>query len=350
MQSVKIGFIGVGNMGQSAHLKHYAALPDCEVAALAEMRPELARRVAAKFGVPRVYATHAEMLAGEDLDGIVCIQPFTHHGQLLPEVYRAGVPVLTEKPLAASVPVGERLLEALKAGGAWHMVGYHKRSDPATAYAHATIAAWRASGEVGRMRYVRITMPPGDWIAGGFDDLVRTDEPYPELAADPAPGDLDATALRAYVSFVNYYIHQVNLLRYLLGEPYRVTHADANGQLLVAETAGGVTGAIEMAPYHTTVEWEETALIGFERGCIRLRLPAPLAANRAGRVEVLRDPGQDEPPLVTSPHLPPVSAMRQQAANFLRAIRGEAEPPCQADEALEDLRVARDYLRLWKGV
>jgi predicted dehydrogenase len=349
MAKVKIGFIGAGNMGQSAHLKNFAALPDCAVVALAEIRTGLARRVAQKFDVPRVYATHTDMLAREQVDGIVAIQPFTHHGQLLPDVYRSGVPVLTEKPLGSSLGVGERLLAALRAGGSWHMVGYHKRSDPATAYARSMIDAWRESGEAGRMRYVRITMPPGDWIAGGFDDLVRTDEPYPDLPADPAPGDMDAEAFADYVSFVNYYIHQVNLLRFLLGEPYRVTHAVRSGTLFVAESAGGATGVIEMAPYHTTVEWCESALIGFERGCIRLHLPAPLAASRPGHVEVLLDPGHGAIPQSTSPHLPWVSAMRQQAANFVRAIRGEAVPPCQAAEALEDLRVARDYLRLWKG-
>ncbi len=42
--------------------------------------------------------------------------------------------------------------------------------------------------------------------------------------------------------------------------------------------------------------------------------------------------------------------MRAQAAAFVQAIRGEAPPPCDATEALADLRVAREYLRLWKGV
>jgi hypothetical protein len=42
--------------------------------------------------------------------------------------------------------------------------------------------------------------------------------------------------------------------------------------------------------------------------------------------------------------------MRQQAINFLRAVRGEMKPLCDSVEALEDLKVAREYLRLWKGV
>lgn len=42
--------------------------------------------------------------------------------------------------------------------------------------------------------------------------------------------------------------------------------------------------------------------------------------------------------------------MRCQAMNFIAAVRGERPPMCTADEALEDLRVAREYLRLWKGL
>ena len=41
--------------------------------------------------------------------------------------------------------------------------------------------------------------------------------------------------------------------------------------------------------------------------------------------------------------------MRQQAINFIRAVRGEMPPMTGAAEALEDLRVARQYIRLWKG-
>jgi hypothetical protein len=79
-------------------------------------------------------------------------------------------------------------------------------------------------------------------------------------------------------------------------------------------------------------------------------LPAPLALNRPGQVEILRDPGHGAEQEVLRPQLPAVHAMRQQAINFLCAIRGEVPPPCDAVEALEDLRVAREYLRLWKGV
>jgi hypothetical protein len=105
-----------------------------------------------------------------------------------------------------------------------------------------------------------------------------------------------------------------------------------------------------MSPYHTTLDWHESALVAFERGYVKLELPAPLTLNRAGRVEVRRDPGQGATPETIVPSLPAIHAMRQQAMNFVRAIKGQGRPPCEAAEALQDLEVAREYLRLWRGV
>jgi len=347
---VRIGFCGVGGMGQCAHLKNYYTLPDCEVVALAELRERTGKAVAAHYRVPKVYKEAAEMLANEQLDAIVASQPFTRHGTLIPELLKAKKPVFTEKPLAGNIEAGQRILDALATSGTWIMVGYHKRSDPATMHAKTQIDALKASGELGRMRLVRILMPAGDWVANGFAELIREDDPNPQLQWDPPASDMDEAARKAYVSFVNYYIHQVNLLRHLLGEPYKVTHADASGVLFVAQSESGVAGVIEMSPYRTTVDWQESALVAFEKGYVKLELPAPLASNRPGRVEILRDPGDGKTPEVTVPHLPWVHAMRQQAMNFVAAVRGERPPMCTAHEAMEDLKVARDYLRLWKGV
>ena len=349
LDKIRIGFVGVGNMGQCAHLKNYVTLPDCEVVAISELREVLRKKVAGRYGVDRVYASATEMLDSERLDGIVASQPFTRHGLILPELYRAGVPVFSEKPLAASVEAGERLLQALAAGGSWHMVGYHKRSDPATMLAKREIDRLKETGELGRMRYVRITMPPGDWVAGDFCDVI-TDEPLTGLTQDPPPNDMDAEAYGQYIAFVNYYVHQVNLMRHLMGEPYRMAYANPSGVLLAVESESGVAGVIEMAPYATSIDWQESALVAFEHGYVRVDLPAPLAYNRPGRAELLSDAGGGSPPTLTSPLLAPVGAMQQQARNFVAAIEGEMQPLCEAAEALEDLRVARDYLGLWKGI
>ncbi|MCS6848925.1 MAG: gfo/Idh/MocA family oxidoreductase, partial [Anaerolineae bacterium] len=270
-------------------------------------------------------------------------------GILVGELLQTGLPILTEKPLAASVEVGERLVQAAQKAGTWHMVAYHKRSDPAAACARDYVRQFQQSGELGRLRYARITMPPGDWIAGGFNELIVGSDPAPALEFDPPASDLSPEDYADYVRFVNYYIHQVNLMRFLLGEPYRVTYADPRQVLLVGESASGATCVIEMAPYQTTLDWQESALVCFERGYVRLELPPPLALNRAGRVEVFKDPGKGATPQRIEPVLPAVHAHRQQAINFVRAIRGECRPPCDSVEALEDLRLARDYFRLLRG-
>lgn len=347
MEKTRIGFVGVGGMGQCAHLRNYVTLPDCEVVAIAELREGLGKRVAERYGVQRVYSSHEAMFAAEKLDGIVASQPFTRHGVLVPELLKAGIPVFTEKPLAGSIDAGQRVLDALAGSNTWHMVGYHKRSDPATMYAHDLIREWKASGEFGKLKYVRVVMPAGDWIANGFLDLIGSSEAMPPIEWDAPAADMDARVYEQYIAFVNYYIHQVNLLRHLLCEPYTVTYGDPNGVLLVAETAGGATGLIEMSPYTTTIDWQESALIAFEHAWIKIELPAPVASNRPGRVEVYRDGGGV--PALTTPTLPWVHAMRQQAANFVAAVRGEREPMCQAAEAMDDLKVAREYIRKITG-
>lgn len=349
MSPVRIGFVGTGRMGQCAHLRNYVLLRDCQVVAIAELRERLAALVARRYGIEHIYPDHRKMLEKEKLDALVVSQPFIRHGQLLPELLQAGIPLFIEKPLASSLIAGKAIVQALQKSGTWLMVGYHKRSDPAVEEAKKEIEKWKKTGQAGRLQYVRLTMPPGDWVAGGFADLIETDEPVPQLPVDAPATDMDEKSWQQYQSLVNYYIHQVNLLRFLLGEPYRVTYAHPSGKLLVAESESKAAGVIEMAPYTTTTSWQEEAFVCFERGYIRIELPPPLALNRAGNLEIFLDiPG--EKPQKIRLQLPPVHAMRRQAENFIRAVKGQGEIICTAEEALEDLLVVREYLRLWRGV
>lgn len=349
MDKIRVGFVGVGQMGQCAHLRNYVNQLDCEVVAIAELRPKLAKTVAMRYGIPNVYRNHREMIGAETLDGIVAVQPFTRHGQIVPELLKARVPIFIEKPLASSVETGERIVRAVEKSGTWVMVGYHKRSDPATIYAKGEIERLKQTGDLGEMRYVRITMPPGDWIEEGFIGQVITDDPVPKLEEDPPDPEIDEATYKEYVSFVNYYIHQVNLLGHLLGELYSIKYADVSERLLVGESTSGIPVVLEMAPYFTTLDWQESALVCFRNGWIMLELPAPLASNRPGVVKIFRDPAKGVVPQTVIPQLPWIGAMRQQAINFVKAVKGEIKPPCEAREAIDDLRIARDYIKYIKS-
>jgi predicted dehydrogenase len=337
-------------MGQCAHLRNYATLPDCEVVAIAELRNKTAKRVAERYGIPKVYHEAMEMLENEKLDAIVASQLFKHHGVLLPQLLKAGKPIFIEKPLSSSIESGERILNAVEKNDNWIMVGYHKRSDPASMHVKKVVDHLKASDELGKLKYIRALMPAGNWIRAGKFDLISIEERLSNLPEEAPPSDLDEEGNKYYQAFVNFYIHQVNLIRYFLGEDYKITYADPTGVLLAGQSESGTSCALEMAPYTTTLDWQESVLICFEHGWIKLELPAPLAINTPGTITIFRDPGNGVVPETVIPQLPHVHAMRQQAMNFLSAVRGEKAPMCDAAEALKDLKSARQYLKLWKGV
>jgi predicted dehydrogenase len=344
----RIGFVGVGGMGQMAHLQNYNTLQDqCEVVAIAEIRDDLRAKVAAKYAIPNTYKTHEEMLAKEKLDGIVAVQQFTLHGQLIPQLLEYGCPVITEKPIGRSVEVGKKIAEASAKGKGKLYVGYHKRSDPAVVFAKETIASWKQSGQFGNLRYVRITMPPGDWIASGFNGLLNATTWYgDQVTWDPLPAGMSEAEAKHYEGLVNFYVHQVNLARHLLGEDYKVQYADPTGTVLVANAASGPAITIEMQPFSNSMEWREEALVTFDKGWMHIRVFAPLTHNRAGEITVYEDAAGQQPREIR-PTMPHLHAMRSQAMNFIRAIKGEATPLCSAEDAVKDLIALRDYMQLY---
>lgn len=343
-KKLRIGFVGVGGMGQMAHLSNYSVLKDeCEIVAIAEPRQKTAQLVAGRYGVPEVYDSHVQLLERSSVDAIVAPQPFRNHPNVVPDILRAGIPVLTEKPLCLTVREGSKLVRLGEESGTLHMIGYHKRSDPAVEYAKRIVEEWKASGDYGELQYIRITMPPGDWV-GGADQPLSCDEPYPPLQLEQGPENYSDKMTNQLDSFVNYYIHQVNMFRHLLGENYRLAFGDRRGLVLNGESDSGVTITLEMAPYHTSHEWEEQILVGFGQGYVRIDLPAPLARQRAGRVTVKKDNASVGEAITYEPILPNLSAMRNQARRFLAAVRGERPAPCLAKEALQDLIFAQSYV------
>ena len=201
-RKMRIGFVGVGGMGQCAHLRNYVTVPDCEVVAIAELRRELGRKVAAALRRPAVYADHEEMLAKEKLDGIVASQPFTRHGVLLPELLKAGDPGV-HREAAGRLDRGGREDPRRRckaaARGTWSATTSAATRPPCTPRRRST--GCKATGELGKLRYVRILMPAGDWVASGFTDLIRSDEPMPAAGrAIRRPRDMDEADLQRSTS------------------------------------------------------------------------------------------------------------------------------------------------------
>ncbi len=243
---IKMGFLGCGYMGQNAHLSNYTQLDGCEVVALCDTKARQAELVARRYGVGRVYTDTAAFLADLEIEAVVAAQYFENHVDLVPRILAAGKHLLTEKPLCVFPENARMLADTAAKAGKIHMVAYHKRSDPATEYARGVILNWKQTEKAGKMTYVRITMPPGDWM-GGANRAISTDEAYGENTPEASPAGIDKATRERLVSFVNYYIHQVNLMRFLMDEDYKLTFADKFGRLLAAESTSGITGVLGCA-------------------------------------------------------------------------------------------------------
>jgi len=340
MKKIKLGFIGAGHMGQLAHLLNYVNLQEyCEVAAICDVKIKQATKLANRYDIQKVTADYRELLADPEIDAIVCVQAFENHVNLVPDILRSGKPVLTEKPLCVFPSNGEMLANLACENGVMHMVGYHKRSDPATEHAMKIIEEWKQSGEMGKMTYIRLSMPPGDYRKDA-DMPYSSGEPAPHIPPEPDPKGVTEEERHRMIWFVNYYIHQVNLIRHLLGEDYQLTYADKHFFSAVSDS--GVNCILEIEPFTTSMDWQEHALVCFEHGWVRIDLTAPLATQLASTVTVFNDKTNS----ICHPVLPNICAMRNQAKNFLLAVAGEKPAPCQSAEAVKDLQIAEDYIKM----
>ena len=351
-KKVKIGFVGSGFMGQKAHLDNYVTFPECEIVALAEGRQKTAAAVARKYNIPKVYSNHRALLASEDVDAVVAIMGYRLHHGIVADVLKAGKHVITEKPMCVRVETGKELVQLAQKKNLIHQVGYMKRFVPASSFAKGVIEGWKASGEAGKMTYIRASMPPGDWVFR-MDPAVAVDDPWPAYegqSLEPMPSELSETDQSFYDMFINYYIHQINMIRFLLGEAFHIEYAEASGAILVARSESGVPVVLEMKGYGLKNAWEEYYKVCFEDGKIDLSVPAPLARQNPGDVLVYRGSGPRGVPLWERPSLPADWCFKMQAMEFVHCVAEGRKTISPAGEAVQDLEVAMEYVKAMSKV
>src|SRR5262245_43429965 len=122
-RKLNIGMIGAGFIGQLAHLMNYIEIPGCQILGLAEFRPELRRKVAERYGIPRVYATHRDLLQDADIEAVVVVTPRPYTAPVVLDCLEAGKHVLSEKPMAGTSEQGERLVECARRRKLHYAVG-----------------------------------------------------------------------------------------------------------------------------------------------------------------------------------------------------------------------------------
>lgn len=144
MNKTRIAVAGAGLIGRT-HVALAAGSATVDLVAVVDPAPAAAD-LAAQRGVPW-YATLDELLARERLDGIVLATPNAMHVPQAMQCLDAGLAVLLEKPVAATVAEGERLLRHIEAVRGRVLVGHHRAHSPIMAKARSVVA----SGQLGRL-------------------------------------------------------------------------------------------------------------------------------------------------------------------------------------------------------
>jgi predicted dehydrogenase len=126
-QPIRIGVIGVGNMGQH-HTRVLSLLKDVELVGVADINVERGLDTASKYRA-RFFEDYCDLLPHVEA---VCIAvPTRLHHAVGMTCLQAGVHVLVEKPIAASITEAESLVNAAAESHCILQVGHIERFNPA---------------------------------------------------------------------------------------------------------------------------------------------------------------------------------------------------------------------------
>jgi predicted dehydrogenase len=159
MSSIRIGFIGTGNIAHT-HVKRLALAAEAEIVALADPSEKSRQFLKQKFGLEQAveYADHLEMLQQSDLDAVVICSPHTLHFQQSSEAFAAGKHVLIEKPMTCSSAEARELIQIAQRAGKLLQVSFQRHYMPQFMYIQAAIS----EGVIGKLTSVTATLYQ-DW-------------------------------------------------------------------------------------------------------------------------------------------------------------------------------------------
>lgn len=125
---MNVGVIGLGWMGK-LHLRVYSELPSVNVVGVMDSEQKALDEVKERFGVPTF--NDLDQLLDQPLDAVSVCVPTVYHLPVGLKVMEAGIPLLIEKPLAASAAEGRQLLDKAREKNLPLMVGHIERFNPA---------------------------------------------------------------------------------------------------------------------------------------------------------------------------------------------------------------------------
>ncbi len=115
--SARLGVVGIGWWATFNHIPTIQSDPNADIVAICDLDEERLRIAGDKFGISARYTDLAQMLAQENLDGVMISTPHVAHTGPAIAALEAGCHVLVEKPMATTAKDGRAIASAaLKAG------------------------------------------------------------------------------------------------------------------------------------------------------------------------------------------------------------------------------------------
>ena len=204
MNKVRIGVIGLGNMGsEHCRLLTGGRAAEAELCCVADLRPE--RRQWARTSLPEgiaIYEDGLSLIAAGDCDAVMIAVPHYQHPELTIAALERGLHVLCEKPVAVYTAQVHPVIEAAKKSGKTFALMFNQRTN----CIYRRLKEIIDSGEMGRIKRMAWTIT--DWY--------RSQAYYDS-------GSWRATwAGEGGGVLLNQCPHQLDLLQWLFGMPTRV--------------------------------------------------------------------------------------------------------------------------------
>jgi myo-inositol 2-dehydrogenase/D-chiro-inositol 1-dehydrogenase len=201
-RQVKIAVIGTGRIG-SVHTRNLVnRIPEADVAAVCDIRLEVAQAVADELGIERVVKDYHALLDDKDIDAVLIATNTDTHAFIVKDAANAGKQIFCEKPLALDLARIDDVMETVEKTGIKLQVGYNRRFDKSFRHVREVVA----SGELGQPCVLRITN------------------------RDPEPPTIEYAKTSGGM-FLDMSIHDFDMVRFQIGE---VEEIYAIGNVLIA--------------------------------------------------------------------------------------------------------------------
>lgn len=165
---MKVIQVGIGGMGNT-WLKAVQRSSQVDFAGFVEVNDDIARRQAETYELDRsrIYRSLPQAIEATEADAVINVTPPEFHREICVSAMEAGIPVLTEKPLAGTLEDARAIVAVAEASGVLCSVAQNYRYRPLA----QTVKTILDGGELGVLGAVRAEFFRGPHFSGFREEM-----------------------------------------------------------------------------------------------------------------------------------------------------------------------------------